>query len=90
MGISCKNSSELLIATTSAADRYEWKNLSFLKSVIDFSNSNAVFTIYKDELTGIVWFCGADGIVSYNSHNLYDPNEQRSEFKALIRKVLKR
>ncbi len=83
-----KNSSELLIATTSAADRYEWKNLSFLKSVIDFSNSNAVFTIYKDELTGIVWFCGADGIVSYNSHNLYDPNEQRSEFKALIRKVL--
>lgn len=83
-----KNSSELLIATTSAADRYEWKNLSFLKSVIDFSNSNAVFTIYKDELTGIVWFCGADGIVSYNSHNLYDPNEQRSEFKALIRKVI--
>ena len=83
-----KNSSELLIATTSAADRYEWKNLSFLKSVIDFSNSNAVFTIYKDELTGIVWFCGADGIVSYNSHNLYNPNEQRSGFKALIRKVI--
>ena len=84
-----KPNSELTIASASLTNgKYEWKELSFLKSVIDFSNSNAVFTIFKDETTGVVWFCGADGIVSYNTRLQRDDNYQDAEFKSMITRVI--
>ncbi len=84
-----KPNSELTIASASLTNgKYEWKELSFLKSVIDFSNSNAVFTIFMDETTGIVWFCGADGIVSYNTRFQQDDNYQDAEFKSIISRVI--
>ncbi len=64
---------------------YSWKDLSFLRSVIDFSNKNAVTSITKDERMGIVWFSGADGIISYNTR-IQNLNEQQS-FGVLISNV---
>ncbi len=82
-------SSEISIASASQNNgKYVWRDLSYLKSVIDFSNSNAVFTIYKDESRGIVWFCGADGIVSFNSNSLKKIDSQNASYRALITKVL--
>lgn len=86
---SLKNSSELSITFGSKKEdgKYEYIDLSFLKSVIDFSNSNAVFSIFKDENSQLVWFCGADGIVSFNSQNFKERYFQRKTLSALIRKV---
>lgn len=68
-------------------EKYEWKELSFLKSVIDFSNANAVFSIFKDEKTGIVWFSGADGIVSLDSKFIETINDKINSVVPMIRKV---
>lgn len=86
---SIKNSSELSVTfcEMNSDGKYEFKELSFLKSVIDFSNSNAVFTIFKDEASGIVWFCGADGIVYFNSNRMNKIYSEKKSFSALIRKV---
>ena len=64
---------------------YSWQDLSFLRSVIDFSNKNAVTSISKDEKTGIVWFCGADGIISYNELN--QNFDEKKAFNVLISNV---
>jgi len=72
---------------TKISDKYSWTELSFLKSAIDFSNANAVISIYKDEETGIVWFSGADGIVSLDSKFLKDKNNTNHFSPPMIRKV---
>ncbi len=56
---SIKNSSELSItfASVDSQGKYKFLDLSFLKSIIDFSNSNAVTSKFKDETSGLVWFC---------------------------------
>ena len=81
-----KNSQLILSKGARNSDgTYSWKDLSFLRSVIDFSNKNAVTSITKDERTGIVWFCGADGIISYNTR-IQNLNEMKS-FSVLISNV---
>ncbi|QQS37772.1 MAG: response regulator [Ignavibacteriales bacterium] len=84
-----RNSSELLItkATLNKDGSYQWNDLSFLKSVIDFSNSNAVFSIFKDEDKGTVWFCGADGIVCFNSRFSNFISDDDKLFPPMIRRV---
>ena len=81
-----KNSQIILAKGERKADgTYNWKELSFLRNVIDFSNKNAVTSITKDEETGIVWFCGADGIISYNT-SMQTPDE-KDTFNILISNV---
>ncbi len=72
-----KGTVQLKLASVSwNGTNYEWRDLSFLKTVIDFSNSHSVYKIFKDEKTQIIWFCGADGIVSYNAvASSYPSNE---------------
>ena len=83
------NSSELTIGVGEPDENgdYKWKDLSLLKSVIDFSNRNAVFSIYKDENSGLVWFCGADGIVSFDTRYLKYLSQEQLPFSAIISKV---
>lgn len=84
-----KPSSELSIAIAiKDGAKYKWQELSSLKNVIDYSNSNAVFSIFKDEVSGIVWFNGADGIVSFNSHYLTNKLNSDNEYSSLITKVI--
>jgi len=82
-----KNSTQLHILFGSKTKNgvYKWRELSFLKSVIDFSNSNAVFSIFKDKNT--IWFSGADGVVSLDSRFLSDSMKDSSSFYPMIRKV---
>lgn len=81
-------SSELSIAIAiNNGSKYEWREVSSLKNVIDYSNSNAVFSIFKDERSGIVWFNGADGIVSFNSNYLVSKFNSKNEYSSLITKV---
>jgi signal transduction histidine kinase/DNA-binding response OmpR family regulator len=82
-------SSELAISVgePDVNGKYSWKDLSLLKNVLDFSNRNAVFSIYKDENSGIVWFCGADGIVSFDSKYLINLSWEQEPFNTIISKV---
>lgn len=83
-----KKNSQLLLSkgVKESNGTYRWEELLFLKNIIDFSNKNAVVSITKDERTGIVWFCGADGIYSYDC-NMERVVDSKNIFFPLITNV---
>lgn len=82
-----KAGEQVISSLVPEAGAYKRSNLSFLKTAIDHGNNTAVFSIYKDEEENNIWFCGSDGIVSYN--NAYSPLDRKSgkQYSALIRKI---
>ncbi len=81
------NKITLYYGRTNKEGTYTWQELSILKHIIDFSNTNAVFSIYKDNNTGIVWFSGADGIAGLVSEYIQNPALFRGSSDAFIRRV---
>jgi signal transduction histidine kinase/DNA-binding response OmpR family regulator/ligand-binding sensor domain-containing protein len=82
-----KSSYLKLAAVTYNDNKYLWHDLSFLENAIDFSNPNAVFTIYRDENMATTWFGGSDGIVSFKSDRIDQVHTIKKVYSTLIRKV---
>lgn len=65
----------------------DWKELSELKSAMDFQNENAVFMITAGNRKEEFWFGGADGVVSYNPSVNGLSFNNKSGYRAIIRSL---